>query len=208
MENVWRMMNVVEASRRPFITSAGSTQSINPEEAWDASSGGFSNYFPQPSYQSSAVSDYLSDQISKSTLAYYNLFFNSSGRAFPDVSAHSLTPDYVFYTNNALTRSGGTSAACPVFAAIIALNDARLAKGLTTLGFLNPFLYSAGVKGFTDITGGGAKGCTGVNLQSGQAVPGASVIPYASWNATVGWDPVTGLGVPDFERLLSLATAG
>ena len=77
----------------PFITSVGGTQSINPEVAWNAGSGGFSDYFAQPSYQASAVSNYLNNGISKATLAYYKPFFNSSGRGFPDVSAHSLTPE-------------------------------------------------------------------------------------------------------------------
>jgi len=71
----------------------GGTQSISPEVAWVASSGGFSNYFSQPSYQRSAVSNYLKNEISPATLAYYQPFFNSSGRGFPDVSAHSLTPE-------------------------------------------------------------------------------------------------------------------
>jgi len=117
-------------------------------------------------------------------------------------------PSYAVYVNNASHLTGGTSAACPVFSSIIALlNDARLAKGLKPLGFLNPWLYSYGVRGLTDITLGGSVGCSGINGQTGKPVPGGSVIPYASWNATVGWDPATGLGVPDFERLLSLATA-
>ena len=77
----------------PYITAVGGTQSIRPEVAWDAGSGGFSNYFSQPSYQQSAVSNYLQNEISSSTLAYYKPFFNSSGRGFPDVSAHSLTPE-------------------------------------------------------------------------------------------------------------------
>ena len=77
----------------PFITAVGGTQAINPEVAWNDGSGGFSNYFAQPSYQASAVSNYLNNGISKSTLAYYKPFFNSSGRGFPDVSAHSLTPE-------------------------------------------------------------------------------------------------------------------
>ncbi|KAL8821080.1 MAG: hypothetical protein Q9191_007386 [Dirinaria sp. TL-2023a] len=191
----------------PYITAVGGTQSISPEVAWDAGSGGFSNYFSQPSYQQSAVSNYLKNEISPSALSYYKTFFNSSGRGFPDVSAHSLSPDYSIYDNNAATLTGGTSAACPVFSSIIALlNDARIAKGLKPLGFLNPWLYSVGVKGLTDITRGGSAGCTGVNAQTGLPVQGGSVIPYASWNATVGWDPVTGLGVPNFARLLSLAT--
>ncbi|KAL8769239.1 MAG: hypothetical protein Q9209_004740 [Squamulea sp. 1 TL-2023] len=190
----------------PFITAVGGTQSINPEIAWVDSSGGFSNYFQQPSYQASAVSNYLDNGISKETLAYCTPFFNASGRAFPDVSAHSMSPPYEFYVNNVRTQGGGTSAAAPVFASIIALiNDARLDKGLKPLGFLNPFLYGGGLSGLKDITIGGSRGCYGVNAQTGQEIVGASIILYASWNATVGWDPVTGLGVPDFKKLLSAA---
>ena len=114
------------------------------------------------------------------------------------VSLHS----YSVVVNGAVTRSGGTSAASPVFAAIIALvNDALLKDGKPVLGFLNPFLYSNGLSGLTDITGGGSVGCNGINGQTGQPVPGASIIPFASWNSTVGWDPVTGLGTPNFMKL-------
>lgn len=28
------------------------------------------------------------------------------------------------------------------------------------------------------------------------------LVPYASWNATPGWDPVTGLGTPIFPELV------
>lgn len=101
-----------------------------------------------------------------------------------------------------LSRSGGTSAAAPTFAAIVALlNDARLRVGKPALGFLNPFFYNLGYRGLNDITLGGSDGCTGVNLQTGQKVPGASVIPWAHWNSTAGWDPATGLGTPNFEKL-------
>ena len=149
-------------------------------------SGGFSNYFAQPSYQASAVNTYLTKYISSATKAYYTPFTNFTSRGFPDVSAHSLTPNYAVYVNNQATQSGGTSAASPVFAAIIALvNDALLRAGKPALGFLNPWLYSGGLAGLTDITGGGSVGCNGVNGQTGATIPGASVIPYASWNATV-----------------------
>ena len=77
----------------PYITAVGGTQSISPEVAWVASSGGFSNYFKQPKYQSSAVSTYFSKYVSKATLDYFKPFFNMNGRAFPDVSAHSLHPE-------------------------------------------------------------------------------------------------------------------
>jgi tripeptidyl-peptidase-1 len=32
----------------------------------------------------------------------------------------------------------------------------------------------------------------------------AGVIPGAHWNATLGWDPTTGFGVPNFGKLLEL----
>lgn len=55
---------------------------------------------------------------------------------------------------------GGTSAATPTFASIVSLlNDARLSNGLPPLGFLNPFIYSKGFAGLTDITEGHNPGC-------------------------------------------------
>ena len=101
-----------------------------------------------------------------------------------------------------LQPSGGTSAASPVFAGIIALlNDARLSAGQPTLGFLNPFLYYLGYNGLNDITGGQSVGCNGINGQTGAVVVGGGIVPGAAWNATTGWDPVTGLGTPDFQEL-------
>lgn len=99
------------------------------------------------------------------------------------------------------TTSGGTSAAAPVFAGIIGLlNDARLRAGKPVLGFLNPLLYSQGYDALNDIIDGHSYGCGGINPQTNKAVNG-SVIPGAYWNATEGWDPVTGLGTPDFQKL-------
>ncbi|RAL58922.1 hypothetical protein DID88_009213 [Monilinia fructigena] len=162
----------------PYITSVGGTQAVSPEVAWKDGSGGFSSYFQTAWYQKDAVDEYLSKHISPSTKEYYKSYTNFSGRGFPDISAHSLTPDYEVVTFGKKSLSGGTSAAAPVIAGIIGLlNDARLKAG------------------------GGSVGCNGVNGQSGQPVPGGAVIPYASWNSTVGWDPVTGLGTPNFDKL-------
>lgn len=79
----------------PFITAVGGTQAYAPEIAWVASSGGFSNYFSRPWYQNAAVENYLNNHISKDTKKYYSQYTNFNGRGFPDVSAHSLTPEYV-----------------------------------------------------------------------------------------------------------------
>jgi tripeptidyl-peptidase-1 len=121
-----------------------------------------------------------------------------------NTSAETL-PSFIVFYYGSLAPSGGTSAACPTFSGIVALlNDARLRAGKPALGFLNPLLYSLGSKALNDITAGGSVGCDGINPQTGQPVPGASIIPGAHWNATEGWDPVTGLGTPNFEDLKKL----
>lgn len=192
----------------PYVTAVGGTQFVNPEAAWNASSGGFSFYFKQPWYQKQAVSTYLNKYINPVAKKYYstNNYTDFAGRGFPDISAHSLYPDYLTVINGTAVPNGGTSAAAPVVAALFALlNDARFRAGLPALGFVNPFLYARGFAGLNDITTGAAVGCGGVDLQNGIVIAGAGIIPYASWNATVGWDPATGLGTPDFQKLKGLA---
>lgn len=95
------------------------------------------------------------------------------------------------------------SAAAPTFASVVAnLNSARLSRRQSPLGFLNPFIYSYGYKGLTDIVDGGSTGCTGLDIYSKLPTP---VVPFASWNATKGWDPVTGYGTPNLQKLLKLS---
>lgn len=195
----------------PYLLSIGGTQGYPSTIAWSASSGGFSNYFPRAWYQDSAVNNYLTNHLAPDTKARFAAYANFEGRGFPDVSAHSLGPDYLFYALGSPSYSGGTSAAAPVVAGLIGLlNDARLRAGKPVMGFINPWLYSLGDRGqnssgIVDITAGAAIGCTGVNLQSGRRIQGASIIPGAQWAATPGWDPSTGLGTPDLEAWVKLA---
>ncbi|KAI1787575.1 family S53 protease [Ganoderma leucocontextum] len=166
----------------PYLTSVGSTQGIN-EQAADFSSGGFSNIFAQPDYQTDAVAAYLK------TLGNTNAgLFNTTGRAFPDVSAQGVN----FIVDVAGQGQGvsGTSASSPTFAAVVALlNDELLNQGKSPLGFLNPLLYSTAAAALNDITEGSNPGC------------GTQGFPAAE-----GWDPVTGLGTPDFTKLLAAVT--
>lgn len=75
-----------------------------------------------------------------------------------------------------LTPSGGTSAASPIMASVIALlNDARLREGKPALGFLNPLIYGFAYEGFTDITSGQSVGCNGNNTQTDAPLPGVSI---------------------------------
>ncbi|CRG88197.1 tripeptidyl-peptidase I [Talaromyces islandicus] len=179
----------------PFVTSVGGTYQINPERAISFSSGGFSRRFGRPSYQDDAVSSYLSSLGDK-----WQGLYNPQGRGFPDVAAQAHS--YIVQDHGKFVKVDGTSASAPTFAAIVAdLNSVRLSNGQPTLGFLNPWIYSLNGSGFTDIVDGGSTGCTGKESRTGLAAP---AVPYASWNATGGWDPVTGLGTPLFDALSKL----
>ncbi|EIW59803.1 subtilisin-like protein, partial [Trametes versicolor FP-101664 SS1] len=165
----------------PFVTTVGGTIRVNPEVAVSFSGGGFSNYFARPSYQSTAVSTFLTKLGSTNAGQ-----FNTTGRAYPDVAAQGQGFQVVI--GGRVGSVGGTSASSPTFAGVIALlNDFRLSQGKSSLGFLNPIIYSTGVPGFNDITSGSNPGC-GTN----------------GFTAGAGWDPVTGLGTPDFGKLQAL----
>lgn len=176
----------------PYLTSVGAVTGTNPESAVSFSSGGFSMYHARPSYQDTAVPAYL-DMIGST----YSSYFNASGRGIPDVAAQGQ--NFAVYTGGRLAGVSGTSASCPAFSAVVALlNAARASQGQAPLGFLNPFLYNNSAA-LTDITSGAGVGCQG---SSGFGYNGAS------WNATAGWDPVTGLGTPLFDQLLAAAAPG
>ncbi|KAK4214963.1 hypothetical protein QBC37DRAFT_481788 [Rhypophila decipiens] len=200
-KNTTRFLPIFPASC-PYVTSVGGTRYVQPEVAVSFSSGGFSDIWPRPLYQERAVSTYLRTHLK----GQWKGLYNPAGRGFPDVAAQGVRY-HVFFTNKDGLVSG-TSASAPTFAALVSLlNNARLSRGLRPLGFLNPWLYSVGVagRGFTDIVDGGSTGCTGTDVYSGLPTP---FVPYASWNATAGWDPVTGLGTPLFDKLLDLSTPG
>lgn len=196
-KNTTRFLPIFPASC-PYVTSVGGTVGVEPEAAVSFSSGGFSDLWPRPTYQEKAVASYLEKLGDR-----WNGLYNPQGRGFPDVAAQGQSFQVV--DKGRVISVGGTSASAPVFASVVALlNNARKAAGMPSLGFLNPWIYEQGYKGLNDITAGGSRGCTGTSIYSGLRTPR---VPYASWNATEGWDPVTGHGTPDFKQLLSLATA-
>ncbi|KAG6907889.1 hypothetical protein DXG01_006996 [Tephrocybe rancida] len=161
----------------PFVTTVGGTTKVAPEVAVSFSGGGFSRYFAQPSYQTSAVSTFLTSL--GSTFAG---LYNATGRAYPDVSAQGN--GFRVIIGGSVNSVGGTSASSPTVAAIFSLlNDVRLAAGKPSLGFVNPLIYSS-PKSFNDIVSGSNPGCS-----------------TNGFTARAGWDPVTGLGTPDFAKL-------
>ncbi|KAF9009885.1 family S53 protease [Cyathus striatus] len=161
----------------PFVTSVGATTGVQETSA-TFSSGGFSNFFTRPSFQDAAVTSFLT------TLGNTNAGkFNTGGRAFPDVAAQG--ENVVIFVGGEEGTVAGTSCSTPIFASIVSLlNDQLVAAGKPVLGFLNPFLYSTGASAFTDITTGDNPGCN-----------------TNGFPAVAGWDPVTGLGTPNFAKL-------
>ncbi|KAI8630014.1 subtilisin-like protein [Xylariaceae sp. FL1651] len=194
-KNTTRLLPIFPAAC-PYLTSVGGTVGVEPERAVSFSSGGFSDIWPRPQYQELAVAKYLHG-IGDTFKGLYN----PQGRGFPDVAAQG--EGFVVVSQGRAISVGGTSASAPTFAAVVSLlNNARLSKGQKPLGFLNPWLYNFASDALTDIVDGGSKGCTGKDVYSGLPAP---FVPGAGWNATKGWDPVTGLGTPLFDKLLEKA---
>ncbi|KAH9041497.1 peptidase S8/S53 domain-containing protein [Lactarius deliciosus] len=166
----------------PYVTVVGGAMDYEPEVAGvfpsGFSGGGFSDYFKRPSYQEEAVSTFLRDLGNR-----YQDLYNASGRGIPDIAAQAVGAR--FFLNGNEREVSGTSVSTPIVAGIISLlNDWLISTGREPLGFLNPWLYGRGSRGLTDITEGSNPGC---NMDG--------------FSAIVGWDPVTGLGTPNFRRM-------
>jgi kumamolisin len=170
----------------PFVLACGGTHVINAasshleEESWHpeanvGTGGGISRYFQLPDYQRSVV-----------TQSAVNLA-GGPGRGVPDVAADSaqesgyrVLVDGMSFPDPSqqLPPIGGTSAAAPLWAGLIALLNQSLN---TRVGFINPLLYKlpASSRAFHDVT-------TGNN---------------GDYRTGSGWDPCTGLGTPNGQKL-------
>lgn len=180
----------------PYVTAVGATQlppntknrtrevafSKNSTGIQSSSGGGFSNIFSTPSWQRAAVQKYL--ERGNHTQNDTNLF-NRAGRGIPDIAANGK--NYVTAIGGQWVTVDGTSASAPIVASLaVLLNDMRLRAGQSTVGFMNPVLY-AYPWAMNDVKEGANFGCD-----------------QPAFNAEEGWDPVTGLGTPDFEKLQSI----
>ncbi|KAK3317930.1 tripeptidyl-peptidase-like protein [Apodospora peruviana] len=178
----------------PYVTTVGATENVGPPlTAADFSSGGFSNYFPRPAWQDEVVSPFLANLAGTQDAERLGLF-NHSGRAMPDISA--IGSGFQIQFGGTMIEVLGTSASTPVVAAMVALvNDKRMRAGKSSLGWLNPLLYSAEVRAvLRDVVTGASQGC---NFPDGTH--------SAGWPAVKGYDCVTGLGtVNDFHDFLAV----
>merc|ERR1712039_323815 len=66
--------------------------------------------------------------------------FPRDGRGTPDVAG--LGEGYQVYLQGEVESIGGTSASAPMFAGLVSLlNEARVAKNMPAMGYINPWLY-------------------------------------------------------------------
>jgi subtilase family serine protease len=169
----------------PWVTSVGGTTLTNngstlSERVWNsnggASGGGFSRFFKTPTYQQTLPATVQSQLNNR--------------RGVPDVSADAdPSTGLAIYTQGQWIEAGGTSASAPLWAGIVAVANQMAGH---PLGFINPALYRLAASStynqdFFDIT-------TGDNTDRPAHVTG--------YPAVQGWDPVTGLGTPNAEKLI------
>ena len=173
----------------PWVLSVGGTSIVNSspvqrnfEVVWNdgydgqgAGGGGESTFFAEPSYQKA--------------------FGVSSGgaRGVPDVSADAdAETGYLMWHNDAWFPVGGTSAAAPLWAALLAMTDAKCAS--SPVGFANPTVYftaSPAVKAIVlnDVVTS-SKYPSNVNNNFTNWQPGHQ------YPVLTGYDLATGLGTP------------
>ncbi|KAH8812738.1 peptidase S8/S53 domain-containing protein [Xylogone sp. PMI_703] len=195
------IFNPLTLTNCPYVLAVGSTElapHLSPSPGHEIattqfpSSGGFSNIYPAPEWQKSAIDKYFDEN--PTPYKYYETewgenigagggIFNRAGRGFPDISAYGW--NIVTVRENFLFLGGGTSSAAPIVASILTrINEERLSVGKSTVGFVNPAVY-ANPSILHDVTVGNSSGC---------GTPG--------FLAAKGWDPVTGLGTPDYPKML------
>jgi kumamolisin len=122
-----------------------------------------------------------------------------AGRIIPDIAANAdwdASP-YLLVVDGKAEPNGGTSAATPLWASLIALINQQRGAG-NRIGYLTPLLYQAAKAG--DATTG-QQGC--VDITSGDNITDKT----GGYSAKQGYDAVSGWGIPDGKKLAA-ALAG
>ncbi|PRP86285.1 tripeptidyl peptidase I precursor [Planoprotostelium fungivorum] len=172
----------------PWVTLVGSTSlqtesdGTYTEVGSTFSTGGFSGDFATPKWQKEAVEEFLKNPDLPAA-SYYN----ASGRALPDIS--TVGESFQIVVGGDVASVDGTSCSAPTFGGMVSIiNGLRLKAGKKPVGFINPLLYKAATvtqgRAYYDVTSGN---------NGDWLCPG--------FDAVKGWDPVTGLGTPNFDVL-------
>jgi tripeptidyl-peptidase I len=211
----------------PYITAVGGTQFtvtgvVGSETTWADGGGGFSNVFPIPDYQSAQVAAYLANPAANLPNPSQ---FNSTGRAYPDVSAlagvangycvaakgqflkvrsrvRKPTPGSTKETRD---QEALTSFCCAFFCSVqVGGTSAATPVFAGAVAMLNDALLKAGQQpmGFLNPWIYGVAGPAGVfnDVTSGTNNAGTG----NGFTATKGWDPATGYGTPNYPAMLAL----
>ncbi len=173
----------------PWVTSVGGTTlmhngSTYSEAVWNsgggASGGGVSKFFPIPAFQQSLPA---SDQQ-----------ILNGNRGTPDVSAAAdPSTGLAIYIRGQWTLAGGTSAAAPLWAGLMAVADQVAGK---PLGYINPAMYK--------IAASPQYASTFRDITQGDNSISRGAFHIQGYSATSGWDPATGLGSPNAANLIPL----
>jgi len=170
--------------------SGGLEEAVSYGQANFASGGGFSYVASTPAYQAQAVAKYFQSGVAMPPASYYN----AQGRGFPDVAAFGSNVQ--IYSQGSVEGVGGTSCASPIVAGISTLlNNYAMTRSGKPLGFLNPLYYQMQANSpstFHDITIGDNI-CTEAGCAS----------TCQGFKCAPGWDPVTGLGSPQYPAMLA-----
>jgi subtilase family serine protease len=194
-------------------TSGGNSQAVwNESWAQIGTGGGASSIYPRPAWQSGVDPGYGNHRLVPDTA--WNAAVNGGVdvyiTAFPEYNCGNTTGCWTVY--------GGTSAATPQTAALVALvNAARHSAGKGPVGFLDPILYNGvGTSGYTDITpqhygsapatfAGSDVGVAGTVFKSAGDLVDNQMwqVPVAGYQTTSGYDATTGWGVPNAPAFVS-----
>jgi subtilase family serine protease len=193
----------------PYVVSVGATanrlhQGVVVQAACSAADGNvittggaFSQYFDVPEYQAEAVKAYVDAHP-----GFPSAMMSSSQRAVPDIATIGAWVNVVF--SNSTIPVFGTSIAAPVLSSMISLaNDKRRIAGYAPVALANWMIYSAwsaDSTAFDDVTLG--SNCAGEQSAFPANFPTYSV--DACFNATIGWDPVSGVGSPRYPAFKSI----
>jgi len=173
----------------------GTETAVDVNRAYFSSGGGFSNISAPGPYQANAISGYLNSGVTLPPASY----FDATGRGYPDISANGHNGFIV--QGGSLELVGGTSQSSPFATGIFTLlNDIYTQATGAPFGFLNPLIYKmwdAQPNTFNDIT-------VGDNMCPEQT---SSPCPQCKgYLAYKGWDPVSGLGTPNFPNIQAYIT--
>ena len=185
MLRLWKRVNPICSVQQGVETRTAEIVCQSNKGGGITGGGGFSTYYPRPSWQKSAVSRYfnLVDGTSKAPVPGYN----RNGRGYPDISAAGA--NYIAISGSDLVMVEGTSVSTPVVAGMVSLvNAARFRLGRPPVGWINPVLYTYSKLFVNDVVEG-RNNCTASETCCKQG-----------FEAAPGWDPASGLGSLDLKR--------